>query len=73
MTVLLWEDKPGGGRMDCQADDGDRELVQALLPGKGDEARQTAFSNPVSSPSVVLPCPPSLRFLSPAAFPASTS
>lgn len=56
MTGLLWKDKPGGGWMDCQDEDGSRELVQTLLPGKGDGTLQTLFQPTLKSPFVVLPC-----------------
>lgn len=59
--------------MDCRDEDGSRELVQTLLPRKGDEALQTAFFNPVAK-AYSSACPaPFLLFLSPASFPASTS
>lgn len=55
MTALFWKDKPVGdmeGRWIVRGEGGNRELVQRLLPGKGDEARtlpfQPAFFNPFS-------------------------
>lgn len=40
MTALFWKDKPVGdmeGRWIVRGEGGNRELVQRLLPGKGDE------------------------------------
>lgn len=80
MTALLRKDKPDGdvgGGWIVRGEDGNRELVQMLLPGKGDEGQDSTsadslFQPSLKSPLVNLPCPLS-PFLSPASFPASTS
>lgn len=78
MTTLLWKDKPVGdmeGRWIVRGEDGNRELVQRLLPGKGDEGQDSTLSarllQPIlKSPFISLFCPTSL---SPASFLAFTS
>lgn len=80
MTALLWKDERDGdvegGRI-VRGEDGNRELVQMLLPGKGEEGQDSTpadslFQPSLKSPLVNMSCPP-LSFLSPASFPASTS
>ena len=78
MTALLWKDKPVGdmeSRWIVKGEDGNRELVQRLLPGKGDEGQDSTFSTSLlqpilKSPFINLFCPTSL---SPASCLASTS
>lgn len=80
MTALLRKDKPDGGVEGgwiVRGEDRNRELVQMLLPGKGDEGQDSTpadslFQPSLKSPLVNMPCP-LLPFASPASFPASTS